>query len=62
MTCRQCGTEIAENALICYRCGTATTEAKFKAPVARSRWSRTRVTAIGLALALAAILVYILGW
>ena len=29
MQCRQCGTEIAEKALICFRCGTATTEAKF---------------------------------
>jgi hypothetical protein len=32
MTCRQCGTEIAEKALICYRCGTATTEARVKPP------------------------------
>ncbi len=32
MQCRQCGTEIADRALICYRCGTATTEAKYKAP------------------------------
>lgn len=30
MVCRSCGTEIAEKALICYRCGTSTTEAKFK--------------------------------
>ena len=30
MRCRQCGTEIAEKALICYRCGTATTEPQFK--------------------------------
>ena len=30
MICRQCGTEIADKALICYRCGTATTEAKYK--------------------------------
>ena len=30
MQCRNCGTEIADKALICYRCGTATTEAKFK--------------------------------
>jgi hypothetical protein len=30
MQCRQCGTEIADKALICFRCGTATTEAKFK--------------------------------
>ena len=26
MECRQCGTEIAEKALICYRCGAATDE------------------------------------
>lgn len=32
MTCRQCGTDIADKALICYKCGTATTEAKY-APV-----------------------------
>ena len=35
MNCRQCGTEIADKAIVCYRCGTATTEAKFKAPAAR---------------------------
>jgi hypothetical protein len=27
MTCRQCGTEIAGNALICFRCGVAVEEA-----------------------------------
>ncbi len=37
MQCRQCGTEIADKALICYRCGTATTEAKFKAPARKGR-------------------------
>lgn len=30
MQCKHCGTEIADKALICYRCGTATTEAKYK--------------------------------
>lgn len=30
MTCRQCGTEIADKALICYKCGTPTTEAKYR--------------------------------
>ena len=30
MTCRSCGTQIADNALICYKCGTATTEAKYQ--------------------------------
>ncbi len=40
MQCRNCGTEIADKALICYRCGTATTDAKhqpYVAPRARSR-------------------------
>ena len=26
MQCRNCGTEIADKAIVCYRCGTATTE------------------------------------
>ena len=30
MQCRKCGTEIADKALICYKCGTATTEAKYQ--------------------------------
>jgi uncharacterized membrane protein YvbJ len=30
MKCRQCGTEIADKALICFRCGTAVTEAAYK--------------------------------
>ena len=38
MICRNCGAEIADKALICYRCGTATTEAKYRAaPLADSR-------------------------
>jgi uncharacterized membrane protein YvbJ len=37
VTCRQCGTEIADKALICYRCGTATTEAKFKPAASKTR-------------------------
>lgn len=32
MKCRNCGTEIAEKALICFRCGTATTEARIAPP------------------------------
>jgi hypothetical protein len=26
MKCRNCGTEIADKAIVCYRCGTATTD------------------------------------
>lgn len=39
MRCRSCGTEIADKALICFKCGTATTEAKY-APVAAPRGTR----------------------
>ena len=35
MNCRSCGTEIANNALICYRCGTATAEPRIPPPAAR---------------------------
>ncbi|HTM32805.1 MAG TPA: hypothetical protein VL263_15945 [Vicinamibacterales bacterium] len=42
MKCRVCGTEIAANALICYRCGTATTEPRIPPPATRrqsaNRW------------------------
>ena len=53
MQCRNCGTEIADKALICYRCGTATTEAKYKPHVpARSRSSSTWLIVIGVILLL----------
>jgi hypothetical protein len=54
MKCRSCGTEIAANALICYKCGTATTEARIKPPAARPALNRRLLTGallIGLALA-----------
>jgi hypothetical protein len=31
MQCRQCGAEIADKAIVCYRCGTGTTEPVRKA-------------------------------
>jgi hypothetical protein len=34
MKCRNCGTEIADKALICYRCGEATTAPKVAPPPA----------------------------
>ena len=39
MICRNCGIEIADKALICYRCGTATAEAKFKPAAPKHRSS-----------------------
>lgn len=38
MQCRQCGTEIAEKAIICYKCGTATAIPAAR-PAGRSRTS-----------------------
>ena len=35
MTCRHCGTEIADKALICYRCGHATSEPVHKPAAVR---------------------------
>ncbi len=37
MICRNCGTEIADKALICYRCGTATSERRITPPAERPR-------------------------
>ncbi len=56
MKCRSCGAEIADNALICYKCGTATQEARIKPPAPRRRLSRgTLAGLIVLGLALAAV-------
>ena len=56
MKCRSCGAEIAANALICYKCGTATTEAKIKPPARRAGPGRgTIASLILLGLALAAV-------
>ncbi|MBP1606560.1 MAG: hypothetical protein H6Q08_1934 [Acidobacteria bacterium] len=37
MICRHCGTEIADKALICFRCGKATSEPRRKPPSATER-------------------------
>lgn len=42
MKCRQCGTEIADKALICYRCGHATTDPRVKPPAEGSLFERPR--------------------
>jgi len=47
MTCRNCGTEIADKALICFRCGMATVDAKYKpAPLPQRSSSRTLITTV----------------
>jgi hypothetical protein len=52
MQCRSCGAEIADKALICYKCGTATTEAKYQPAPLRSGRSRSGLVPTVIALAL----------
>jgi hypothetical protein len=55
MICKHCGTEIADKALVCYRCGRATADAATgPAPAARQR-SRIPVVAALLVLILGAV-------
>ena len=57
MQCRSCHAEIADKALICYKCGTATTEAKYQPAALPRASSRSLVpTVIALALLAAAAL------
>ena len=62
MRCRNCGTEIAEKALICYRCGTATTDAKYQpAPLPRRSLSTRSRTVIVVIIALILLLALYFG-
>ncbi len=50
MICEQCGTEIAERALICFRCGEATVRASRQPPPPRwRRWGLVMAGAAALA-------------
>ena len=44
MICKSCGTEIADKALVCFRCGAATFEARVKP--GRAARPRSRIPAI----------------
>jgi hypothetical protein len=56
MKCRNCSAEIADKALICYRCGTATTEAKYQ-PVDLRAAGRRRSRALIVVLLIVLILI-----
>jgi len=60
MLCKYCGIEIADKALICYRCGNATTEPRIKPPddgplFNRPRRSRLPMVAIVILIVLALV-------
>jgi uncharacterized membrane protein YvbJ len=61
MQCRNCGAEIADKALICYKCGTATTEAKYRPAALRPSSSRAGLVATVIAIALIVVLFVVMG-
>ena len=66
MICAHCGTDIADKALICYRCGNATTEPRIKPPAAgslfeRPRRSRMPLVIVIVLIVLAAIAAWLFG-
>ena len=54
MICSNCGTEIADKALICYRCGQATSEPRIKPPTPGQRPRSNLAAAIALVVLLVA--------
>ena len=63
MRCKHCGTEIADKALICYRCGNATTEPRVKPPEEVSLFERPRRSRGPLvAIVIVIIILAVLGW
>ncbi len=60
MICKNCGTDLADKALICYRCGTAIAEPRLKPPPTRSD-ARVSV-AYGVLAVLLLTLVALFAW
>jgi hypothetical protein len=60
MKCRQCGTEIADKALICFRCGTAVQAAVHQPYVATKKKRPLIVYLIFIVLVLAALAIMLL--
>ena len=61
MICAHCGTEIADKALICYRCGNATTEPRVKPPERGSLFERPRRSRLPLVLVVILIVLAVLA-
>jgi len=64
MKCKHCGSEIAEKALICYRCGNATTEPRVKPPTEGSLFEhrqRSRLPLVAIVVLLIVALLVLWG-
>jgi zinc-ribbon domain len=55
MICRNCGTEIADKAIVCYRCGTGTADPVRKPAEVRARGVPVVPLILAILLALAAL-------
>ena len=63
MICAHCGTNIADKALICYRCGNATTEPRIKPPVEGSLFERPRRSRLPIvAIVILIVLALLAAW
>ena len=65
MTCKHCGTVIADKALICYRCGHATTEPRIKPPSEGSLFEgrrRSRGPIVAIVIVILTILALLAAW
>jgi len=60
--CRYCGTEIADKALICYRCGNATTEPRIKPPAEGPLFERPRRSRMPVVIAVLIVLAILIAW
>ena len=62
MICRNCKTEIADNALICYRCGRATTDPKVKPPTEGSIFEHRRRSRWPMVIAIVIVAILAAAW
>jgi len=62
MICKYCGTEIADKALICYRCGNATTEPRIKPPAEGPLFERPRRSRTPVIIAVLIVLAILIAW
>ena len=62
MICKHCGTEIADKALICYRCGQPTAEPRIKPPAAGSIFVKRRRSKLPWLLAVLILLALLMFW
>ena len=62
MICKHCGTEIADKALICYRCGQATAAPRVKPPAGQSIFVKRRRSKLPWLLALLLLVSLLMLW